>query len=161
VTRKVYLPAESNWFDFYTGKKYEGGRDVTVDAPLSRIPLFVKEGSILPAGPEIQFASEKSDPVTLYIFPGKNASFTLYEDEGVNYNYESGKFTTIPYLYDEATRTLSIGDRVGAFEGMLNERTFEVVWVEGESGGVSLKAHPHQLIRYNGKKTSTTRKPTN
>jgi alpha-D-xyloside xylohydrolase len=159
--RNVYLPVNTNWLDFYTGEKYEGGREVTVDAPLDRIPLFVKEGSIIPAGPEIQYTSEKSDPVTLYIFPGKNASFTLYEDEGVNYNYETGKYSTIPFTYDETSGTVTIGDRTGQFAGMIGERTFEVVWVDGQSGGVSLKARPHQVIKYNGKKTSITRKPTN
>jgi alpha-D-xyloside xylohydrolase len=161
VQRNVYLPARTSWFDFYTGQQYEGGKEVTVDAPLDHIPLFVKEGSIIPAGPEIQYTSEKSDPVTLYIFPGKNASFALYEDEGVNYNYETGKYSIIQFTYDEASGTLTIGDRAGEFQGMLNERTFEVVWVKGQSGGVSLKAHPHQVIKYNGKQTSITRKPTN
>jgi alpha-D-xyloside xylohydrolase len=154
LNRTVYLPSKSDWYDFYTGKKFAGGQDLTVEAPLERMPLFVKAGSIIPAGPEIQYAAEKTDPITLYIFQGADAAFVLYEDEGINYNYENGKFSKIPFTYDEKTKTLSIGDREGEFDGMLRERTFEIVWVSGQPGGLGLKAEPHQVVRYSGTKLS-------
>jgi alpha-D-xyloside xylohydrolase len=156
-SKEVYLPAGTMWFDFYTGKKYEGGQSVKMDAPLERMPLFVKEGSIIPAGPEIQYTSEKpAGPVTLYVFEGKNASFTLYEDEGVNYNYEKGQFATIDIKYDQATRKLTIGKRKGSFPGMTVKRKFEIVWVEDHQGGVGLTARPHRVVEYSGASLNIT-----
>jgi alpha-D-xyloside xylohydrolase len=148
--RQVYFPAGTNWFDFYSGKKYVGGRKEVVDAPLERMPLFVKEGSLIISGPEVQYTSEKQDPLTIYVFPGKNASTALYEDEGINYNYEEGKYSIIPISYDNATRSLSIGERRGSYPGMPDKRKFWIVWVEDHHGGVSLTAQPHQVIEYNG-----------
>lgn len=149
--REVYLPKGTAWFDFHTGKKYEGGQSLSVDAPLEQMPLFVKAGSILTAGPEMQYTSEKpADPITIYVFPGQNGTFTLYEDEGTNYNYESGKFSTIKLDYDDATRTLTIGDRSGSFDGMKAQRKFEIVWVGDHQGGVGLKAAPQQVVDYSG-----------
>lgn len=129
--REVYFPATTGWYDFYTGKFIEGGQKQRVDAPYSRIPLFVKEGAIIPFGPEIQYSDEKKpEHITLYVFAGKNGTFSLYEDEGVNYNYEKGAYATIRFNYDDATKTLVIGDREGLFEGMLQERRFNVVYVD-------------------------------
>jgi alpha-D-xyloside xylohydrolase len=149
---QVYLPASIGWYDFYTGKFYEGGQTVTVDAPLERIPLFVKEGSILPLGPDLQYATEKAaDPITLYVFAGANGSFELYEDENINYNYTKGNYSTIPFQYNEETETLTIGERKGSFEGMLKERTFKIVWVKSDlSVGVGAPSHPVQTVRYSG-----------
>jgi alpha-D-xyloside xylohydrolase len=150
-TRDVYLPAGATWYDFSTAKKYEGGQTVTVDAPLERLPLFVKAGSIIPAGPEIQYTTEKkSDPITLYIFPGQNGSFTIYEDEGTNYNYEKDQFASIDITYDDATRTVTLGKRQGEFPGMLEKRVFEIVWVDDRRGGVGLTSKPQQVIDYEG-----------
>lgn len=148
--RDVYFPNGTNWFDFYSGKKYVGGQKNVVDAPLDRMPLFVKEGSLVICGPVVQHTSEKQDPLTIYVFPGKNAKIDLYEDEGTNYNYESGKFSTIPIIYDEATRKLSIAKRDGEYPGLLKKRRFEIIWVQGDHGGVDLTAHPHHVIDYNG-----------
>jgi alpha-D-xyloside xylohydrolase len=149
---QVYLPASTGWYDFYTGKFYEGGQTVTVDAPLERIPLFVKEGSILPLGPDLQYATEKpADPITLYVFAGANGGFELYEDENINHNYTKGNYSTIPFQYDEETETLTIGEREGSFEGMLKERTFKIVWVKNDlSVGVGSVSHPVQTVRYSG-----------
>jgi alpha-D-xyloside xylohydrolase len=156
-SKQVYLPAGTVWFDFYTGKKYDGGQAVTMDAPLERMPLFVKEGSIIAAGPEIQYTAEKiSNPLTLYVFEGKNGAFTLYEDEGVNYNYEKGKYSTIEIKYDQATRKLTIGDRKGSFSGMAAKRKFEIVWVADHQGGVGLTARPHQVVEYSGTSVNIT-----
>ena len=129
--RTVYFPATTGWYDFYTGKFIDGGQKQRVDAPYSRIPLFVKEGAIIPFGPEIQYSDEKKpEHITLYVFAGKNGTFSLYEDEGVNYNYEKGAYAIIRFNYDDATKTLVIGDREGSFEGMLQERRFNVVYVD-------------------------------
>lgn len=129
-SRKVYLPETANWYDFYTGNHYVGGENITVDAPYERMPLFVKAGSIVPFGPEIEYtAQRKADEITLYVYTGADASFMLYEDEDVNYNYENGKFTQIPFDYNEASKTLTIGAVIGGFEGMLQKREIKVVFV--------------------------------
>jgi alpha-D-xyloside xylohydrolase len=131
TNREVYFPATTGWYDFYTGAFIEGGQKQLVDAPYSRMPLFVKEGAIIPFGPEIQYTDEKKpEQITLYLFAGKNGTYTLYEDEGVNYNYEKGAYATIGFQYDDATHTLEIGERQGSFNGMLQERTFNIVWVD-------------------------------
>ncbi|RZK11250.1 MAG: DUF5110 domain-containing protein, partial [Hymenobacter sp.] len=102
----------------------------TVDAPLERMPLFVREGAILPFGPAMQYAAEKSaDVLTLYVYTGQDGAFSLYEDENVNYNYEKGASATIALRYDDQAKTLTIGERQGSFPGMLAQRTFRVVWV--------------------------------
>lgn len=150
-TRSMYFPAGTGWYDFYTGRYTEGGQQLTVDAPYERIPLYVREGSILPMGDVMQYTDERpADNVTLLVYTGRDASFTLYEDEGVNYNYEKGQYATIPFTYNEAEGTLTIGDRQGEYPGMLTERTFYVVPVS--------KAKPQQpdgkpegvRIQYNG-----------
>ena len=129
--REVYFPTTTGWYDFYTGAFVEGGQKISVEAPYSRMPLFVKEGAIVPFGPEIQYSDEKKpEQITLYLYAGKNGKFTLYEDEGVNYNYEQGAYTTIDFNYNDASRTLEIGERQGSFDGMLQERTFQLVYVD-------------------------------
>ncbi|SDK28422.1 alpha-D-xyloside xylohydrolase [Catalinimonas alkaloidigena] len=128
--RTLYLPAATGWYDAYTGKHQRGGQSITAEAPLERMPLFVKEGSIVPFGPDLQYTSEKpADPITLYVYTGQDAAFTLYEDEDTTYAYEQGAYATIPLEYKESTGTLTIGSRQGEFPGMLRERTFRVVWV--------------------------------
>jgi alpha-D-xyloside xylohydrolase len=151
-SREVYLPASSNWYDFYSGELLKGGQTITANAPLDRMPVYVKEGSIIPAGPEIQYATEKSDePITLYVFTGRDASFTLYEDENVNYNYEQGNYAMIPLHYDEAKRALTIGQRTGSFPGMAEKRKFQIIWVSASNPvGVELTGQPHALIDYSG-----------
>jgi len=128
--REVYFPKANGWYEFYSGKFVEGGQKLTVDAPYERIPLYIKEGTILPFGPEIEYTSQKpADEITLFVYTGKDAEFTLYEDEGVNYDYEKGEFSSIQISYDEETGILTIGDGKGSFDGMLTSRTFSIVWV--------------------------------
>jgi alpha-D-xyloside xylohydrolase len=149
-TKEVYLQAGNGWYEFHSGKFFEGGQSMTVDAPYERIPVFVKEGSILPAGPELQYALE-ADPITLYVFTGKDADFVIYEDEGVNNNYEKGAYATIAVSYNESSKSLTIGERKGEFKGMLATRTFEIVWVyKNKPVGVSLSAKADQKITYQG-----------
>lgn len=153
--REVYFPAGAGWYDFYTGKYTDGGQKLTVPAPYDKIPLFVKAGSLVPIGPEIEFTSQMpADPVTLYVYAGADAGFTLYEDEGVNYNYEKGLYATIPITYMESTGELTIGDREGDFPGMLKERTFQVVWVSKDIPvGYKPDIKPMATINYTGQKT--------
>ena len=129
-TRKVYLPSAYGWYDMRTGTHYAGGRVIEADAPYEWMPLFVREGSVIPMGPAIQYANEKAaDPMTLWIYTGADGSFTLYEDEGENYNYEAGAYTLIPFTWNEADRTLTIGERQGEYQGMLQERTINIITV--------------------------------
>ncbi len=139
-SRKVYLPAGNGWYDLYSGTYFPGGTQVEADAPLERIPVFAKEGSIVPLGPDIQFTGEKPpDPVLLFVYTGRNAIFTLYEDEGTNYGYESGLFSSIDLMYDEQEKELTIGDRKGGYPGMPEKRTFHIVFVSPD-GPVPLDA---------------------
>ncbi|HKJ41190.1 MAG TPA: TIM-barrel domain-containing protein [Sunxiuqinia sp.] len=128
--RDVYFPSNEGWYNFYSGDYLAGGQKINVDAPYGRIPLFVREGSIIPVGPEIEYTSQKlADPIKLYVYTGSNAHFELYEDEGTNYNYEKGQYTVIPIDYDEANKTLAIGSRQGSFNGMMEKHRFEVIFI--------------------------------
>ncbi|HSC38503.1 MAG TPA: TIM-barrel domain-containing protein, partial [Chitinophagaceae bacterium] len=154
--RDVYLPATTGWFDFYTGDYHKGGQHLPAVAPAERLPLFVKEGSIIPFGPEIQYTGEKqADTIALYVYTGKDAHFTLYEDENDNYNYEQGDYASISFDYNEQTRELTIGNRSGSFNGMLLKRTFIVNWV-GKNRGKAFNPDDSTgtVVLYNGKKTS-------
>jgi alpha-D-xyloside xylohydrolase len=132
--RDVYLPKGQGWYDFYTGKYYTGGQKLSTDAPYERMPLFVKEGSIIPFGPELQYTTEKpADTINLYVYTGKNASFTLYDDAGTTYDYERGQFATIPLTYDEKTKLLTIGDQKGSYAGMLTRRIFRVTFLSPDT----------------------------
>ncbi|MBN2167274.1 MAG: DUF5110 domain-containing protein [Marinilabiliaceae bacterium] len=154
-SRKVYLPLSKGWYDFYTCKFFEGGQTINADAPVSRMPLFVKEGAIIPVGPEIQYACEKnSGALKVYVYQGADGSFTLYEDENVNYNYENGSYCKIVFSYDEEKQMLTIGDRVGNYDGMIEERDFEVIWIDKNAQNVSPKA---VVVHYNGNMVQVTK----
>ena len=158
--REIYFPAANGWYDLYSGKYTEGGQKISVDAPYERMPLFVKEGSIVPFGPEIQYTGEKqADVITLYVYTGKNAEFTLYEDEGINYNYEKGAFSTIQFKYDEPSGKLTIGDATGSFDGMLKSRTFNIVWVGKQKPmAFDLSRKADTTVAYDGEMVEVTRK---
>jgi alpha-D-xyloside xylohydrolase len=150
--KEVYFPAGTNWYDFNTGAFIKGGQTVTVDAPYGRIPLFIREGAIIPVGPEIQYTDEKpADKIVLYVYKGKNGSFNLYEDEGINYNYEKGSYSTIPFNYNEANGVLTIGERKGEFKGMLKNRKFVIVPVSKENRKAFVYDAQGQEVNYNGK----------
>ncbi|RKY55125.1 MAG: hypothetical protein DRP93_03975 [Candidatus Neomarinimicrobiota bacterium] len=151
---QVYLPKSTDWVDFWRGDTFKGGQTIQVPAPIDEMPLFVKAGSIIPMGPFLQYATEKqADPIELRIYTGSDASFTLYEDENDNYNYEKGVYATIPFNWDENAQTLTIGNRKGKFPGMLKKRTFKIVWV-GENHGTGLEpeAKPDKVVKYKGEK---------
>ncbi len=153
-TRNVYLPENHKWIDFWTGETMNGGKNIVSDAPIDKIPLFVKAGSILPMGPFLQYASEKpADPIELRIYPGADGSFTLYEDENDNYNYEKGIYATIQFTWDDINRILNIGDCNGEFPGMLKERSIQIVVVtENHGTGIEICGDPDKVISYNGEK---------
>ena len=145
--RDVYFPECEGWYDFYTNKFIAGGVSATVSAPYERMPLYVRAGSIVPCGPEIQWTDQKlADVVDLYVYQGADGSFTLYEDENVNYNYEKGLYSMIDFSYDEASKVLTIAARKGEFPGMLKERVFNVVPVSKKGKGQA------QTVNYNGSK---------
>jgi alpha-D-xyloside xylohydrolase len=155
-SRKVYFPKQCGWYDLYTGEHIDGGQTLVVDAPYDKIPVFVREGSIIPYGPEIQYTDEKpADLITLYVYAGSDGEFQLYEDEGTNYNYEKGKYTTIDITYNDTMKTLSLGQRQGAFKGMLKERRFLIVYVTKEQPR-ELDFVPQKalLLEYKGKPIS-------
>jgi len=153
TSRHLYLP-NAIWYDFWTGSSVQGGRTIDATAPIERMPLYVRAGSILPLGPEVEYATQKpADPLELRVYRGANGSLTLYEDENNNYNYERGAHATIPFSWDDAGQLLTIGDRTGTFPGMLESRTILVVFVgpnHGVGGGPVDKVD--KTVRYSGKK---------
>ena len=152
-SREVYFPSQTGWYDFYTGKHIAGGQRISVDAPYERIPVFVREGAIIPFGPEMQWSDEKQpELIQLYVYAGRDGQFQLYEDEGTNYNYEKGQYATIDIRYDDKTRTLTLGQRKGSFKGMLQKRRFNVVLVSGQNARpLNLENPDGRLVEYVGK----------
>ncbi|MBP7792582.1 MAG: DUF5110 domain-containing protein [Candidatus Goldbacteria bacterium] len=149
----IYLPPAKKWYDFWTGATLAGGRVLNVKPFYDVIPLFVKSGSIIPIGPEIQWATEKpADPIEIRVYTGEDASFDLYEDENDGYNYEKGIYSIIPFRWDEKKKILLIGRRQGKFPGMLNERKFNVVFVRpGAGAGDVLTKRPDRIVKYDGR----------
>ena len=153
-SRNVYLPKQKGWYDFYTGKYYAGGQTIVADAPYEKIPVFVPEGAILPVGPEMEWSDQKkAELIDLYVYAGKDGEFTVYEDEGTNYNYEKGKYATFDIKYNDAQKTVTIGARKGSFDGMLQSRRFNVILVNAKNGqGVNLAKSPKgKMVKYAGK----------
>ena len=133
-TATKYLPKGANWYDFWTGKQYKGGQNVTLTTRFDQVPMFVRAGSILPLGPEMQYVGEKSwDNLEIRIYPGADGEFSLYEDEGDNYNYEQGYYSNIIFTWTDRTRTLHISARQGGYKGMILERKFTLVLPDGTS----------------------------
>jgi alpha-D-xyloside xylohydrolase len=153
VNRELVLPAGTAWFDFWTGKKTEGGREVLTDAPIERIPLNVRAGSILPMGPEIEYAGQATDPIELRIYTGADGAFTLYDDEGDSYRYEQGAHAIIALAWNDAKHALTIGAREGSYKGMPENHTFHVVLVrEGRGVGEGVVVKPDKVVKYSGAK---------
>jgi hypothetical protein len=154
TSRSVYLPA-GTWYDFWTGASVSGGATITAPAPLNQIPLHVRAGSIVAMGPEIQYATERADTIELRAYPGANGSFTLYEDEGDSYNYEQGKFATIPVTYTDNPQNVIIGARNGSFTGMDQKKVFNIVYVKSNHGiGEGKTATPDCQLVYTGAQVS-------
>jgi alpha-D-xyloside xylohydrolase len=155
TTRHTYLP-KTKWFDFWTGRTFEGGTAIEIDAPLRSLPLFVRAGSIVPLGPDEEFAAEKDDPIELRVYPGLDSDFALYEDEGDSYNYEKGAYATIGLHWDESHKTLTISDRHGEFPHMSKSRTFHIVFVRANHGVGGGLATADKVVEYSGKKVTVT-----
>ena len=152
-SREVYLPKQKGWYDFYTGAYHAGGQTIVADAPYDKIPVFIPEGAILPIGPEMQWSDEKKpELIDLYVYAGKDGSYTLYEDEGTNYNYEKGKYAVIDFKYDDARKQVTIGARKGSFDGMLQKRRFNIILVDQKKQqGVNLVKSPKgKVVKYVG-----------
>ena len=153
-SREVYLPKQKGWYDFYTGAYHAGGQTIVADAPYDKIPVFIPEGAILPIGPEMQWSDEKKpELIDLYVYAGKDGSYTLYEDEGTNYNYEKGKYAVIDFKYDDARKQVTIGARKGSFDGMLQKRRFNIILVDQKKQqGVNLVKSPKgKVVKYAGR----------
>ena len=154
-TRKAYLPKGTKWFNFWTGETLDGGQTIDADAPLETIPLYVKAGSIVPMGPNVEYATQNpGGAIELRIYPGANCEFKLYEDESDNYNYEKGNSSTISLKWNEKLHQLTISDRKGSFPGMVKKRTFNIILVSknhGVNSGITAKAD--KSVSYVGKAT--------
>src|SRR6266498_983507 len=152
TSRSVYLPPAAAWYDFWTGERVAGDQPLQSAAPIDRIPLYVPAGSILPLGPEIEYAGEKTDaPIELRIYRGADAKFTLYEDEGNSYAYEHGAYATIPLSWDESSGSFTIGTRTGSYPGMPEPMNFRVVWVSANHGtGTAVPMLADREVTYAG-----------
>ena len=158
TSRAVYLPPAAAWYDFWTGARVEGDQHVEAQAPLDRMPLYVKAGSIVPLGPEIEYAEQSPDaPIELRIYRGADGSFNLYNDAGDSYAYEHGAYSVVPMQWDDATSTLTLGARTGSYPGMPQHRTFRVVLVsEGHGAGAQIAATADREIAYDGQSVRVT-----
>jgi len=152
TTRKVILPANDTWVDFWTGRTIRGGQTITADAPLDRMPILVKEGSIVPLGPVVQSASEPQKQLEIRVYGGKDASLDLYEDGGDGYAYEKGSRATIHLQWDDRSKVLSIGDRRGSYPGLLAQRTLQIVLVKpGHGVGDQSTSAADRSVPYEGR----------
>lgn len=158
TSRNVYLPEGNSWVDVWTGETFTGGQTISRAVSPALMPFYVHTGTIIPWGPKVQYSSESNwDNLEIRIYKGADGSFTLYEDERDNYNYEQGKFSEIPFSWDDAKHTLTIGDRKGEFNGMLKKRTFRIVLVDKDKNlGIGLRqsARFSKVIEYSGKSIS-------
>ncbi len=152
-TRKVYLPESTTWYDFWTGQVLNGGQTIDAPAPMNIMPLYIRAGSIIPMGPEVEYATQKNNKVIeLRIYPGADGRFTFYEDENDNYNYEKGQYATFTLIWNDKQKRLNISDTKGDFPGMLKDRTFNIVVVNGEHGSGSLVTTAFdKTVKYEGK----------
>jgi len=154
-TKELYLPAGTDWFDFWTGEKISGGKKIVKETPFDIIPLYVKTGAIIPVGPAVQYAEEKKwDELEIRIYPGADGKFVLYEDENDNYNYEKGIYSTITFNWDDKKKTITIDDRNGSFAGMLENRKFHMVIVKdsnSDKGNKTTLSSEREIV-YAGKK---------
>jgi alpha-D-xyloside xylohydrolase len=156
--RDVYLPAAPAWYDFWTGKLLKGSQDIEADAPLERMPLFVRAGSIVPIGPQIEYAAQDpAGPIELRIYRGADGEFDLYEDAGDGYEYEKGEHSIIRCFWNDRNSSLTIGAREGSFPGIVEDRRFRVVLVaDGRGVGADVTGAANAEVRYKGKEVKTT-----
>ena len=153
--RTLYLPESPAWYDFWTGASQQGGREIDANAPLDRIPLYVRAGSILPLGPDIEYANEKpAGPIDLRIYRGADGKFNFYQDAGDSYDYEKGAHSVVPLRWSESTRTLTIGEREGSYPEMPVKVQFNITWVSAGHGSGAAVSQPDKAVEYTGKEVS-------
>ena len=159
--REVYLPGQQPWYDFWTGARLGGSRDLDAAAPIDSMPLYVRAGAIVPMGPVVQYAAEQTGkPLEIRVYRGADGAFTLYDDEGDNYDYEKGEYSTIPLTWNDSNGTLTIGPRRGEFPGMVQEQTFRIVFVgDGHGSGVAETETPDAVVKYTGKRVVVKAEP--
>jgi alpha-D-xyloside xylohydrolase len=158
--RSVYLPASPTWYDFWTGASVQGGKEIDAEAPLDRMPLYVRAGSILPLGPEIEYATQNpGGPIELRIYRGADGQFDLYEDAGDSYDYEKGQHSVISFRWSNSAGVLTIGAREGSFAGMVEKRTFRIVLVDSKHGiGSDVEKNADKEVTYEGKEIQISSK---
>ena len=155
-TTGVYLPDGTVWYDLWTGNSYEGGQTVEMPAPIDKIPLFLKAGAIVPFGPVIQYADEiLPEEMMIFICPGENGTFTLYEDDGNTYEYEEGHYATIEFSWDDAEKILTINNRQGEYPGMLKTRKFTIALVQEDMGSL-LEVEEGKVVEYTGEEITVS-----
>ncbi len=157
TSRHLYLP-DAKWYDFWSGETVIGPKTIDAAAPMDRMPLYVRAGAIVPLGPEMEWSAQKpEDPIELRVYRGADGQFTLYEDENDNYNYEKGKYSTIAFSWNDSTSALTIGQRKGEFAGMLQNRTFRIVFAgEHHGAGISAEENTDKLVQYTGQQVTVT-----
>lgn len=150
---EIYLPQGSAWYDLWNNRLYEGGQNIVVQTTIDKTPVFVRQGSILPVGPDVQWVTQKPwDNLEIRIYPGADATFTLYEDDGESYDYEQGKFSTIKFQWNDKAQRLTIGAREGDFKGMLKQRTFKIVVVNDNTPAFGIPTTNTKEVAYDGRK---------
>jgi len=150
--RTLYLPTVPAWYDFWTGASQQGGREVDANVTLDRIPLYVRAGSILPLGPEIEYADERpAGPIELRIYRGADGNFDLYQDAGDSYDYERGSYSVIPLRWSESRRMLTVGERQGSYAEMPGRMQFNITWVSVGHGSGAAVSKPDKIVEYIGK----------
>jgi len=151
ISRRVYLPAGAEWYDFWTGERTTGGQEVNRQTPLAIMPLYVRAGTILPMGPESEYCNQHPDaPVELRIYPGGDAFFELYEDDGTSYDYEKGLSATIPIKWNDQAKVLTIGATHGHYPGMQMHREFSLVMVNSTRGAGEPVSASARTVHYDG-----------
>ena len=151
-SRSVYFPVNCGWYDLYDGTYFKGGKRRSVDAPYERMPVYVAAGSILVTGEKVENTSQPQTDLTVRIYAGRNGSFSLYEDENLNYNYEKGAYALLPFHWDDQSRTLTIADRQGSFKGMPVERNLKVILITPDApNGMDSETGKNVVVRYVGK----------
>lgn len=158
-SRQVWLPEGAGWHDFNTGQRHAGGQSIEADAPLAQMPLFVRDGSIVPTGPAIRHTGEGLDgPLTINVYTGADGEFVLYEDEGTSYGYQRGEFARIPLSWDDTAGVLTVGERDGRYPGMAETRTVHVRFVDGNGpAGREVDAEPDATLQYTGERVTIRR----
>ena len=152
TSRRIYLPAAAAWYDFWTGESVRGSQEIEAEAPMERLPLYVRAGSIIPLGPEIEYAAQDPEgPLELRIYRGADGNFDLYEDAGDGYAYEKGQHSIIPVRWNDSAGMLTIGERAGSFPGMVSKREFRIVFVKKDHGiGAGVSSEADRIVTYSG-----------